>query len=413
MAETEIEKIKDKLNDMFDVEGGVITKTQYCPTGRWAFTLGMALFFAAIYAFMIVCLDRLYGSLYWFMFLLLSVVLLYFEARLWLAFALDFKGQKFAERTLFWKKGDSRLYYSRGKHVSKLEYESGGIEAGKDNYDKFEDKANYSPFAGRYNKSLQRRSSLYSTMTPSFWFGILCDMNCSLSENGIKGEGRGGRVEFICGKAGKISEIRCEGNGYYLYDSLSPIKIFNAKIPGKYRITYKFEIGDAETICADEIFGNAIKDFLWAPPRAEAVKFVSPVPFSEWLKDTDEKIAKLRASEKNKEEIAAASSAIETENIIEKEEFSTALRKSEADPKLFEKTNLYKHSDKICVEKSRMGAGGTAGVAAEENPREYSPFEVAKQNSAEMPKENENKLLDKREEEKFTAGKTEKHDGKR
>ena len=118
MAEIGIEKIKDKLNAMFDVDGGVITKTQYCPAGRWGFTLGMSLFFAAIYAVLVLFLNRLYGSLYWFVFCLLTAALIYFEIRLWFAFALDFKSQKFAERTLFWKRGDDRLYYSRGRYVS-------------------------------------------------------------------------------------------------------------------------------------------------------------------------------------------------------------------------------------------------------------------------------------------------------
>ncbi len=422
MAEIGIEKIKDKLNAMFDVDGGVITKTQYCPAGRWGFTLGMSLFFAAIYAVLVLFLNRLYGSLYWFVFCLLTAALIYFEIRLWFAFALDFKSQKFAERTLFWKRGDDRLYYSRGRYVSKLEYESGGIEAGNGGYDRFEDKANYSPFAGRYNKALQRRSSLYSTMTPSFWFGILCDMSCFVTENGIAGVGRGIRVEFVCDSAGKISEIRYAGNGYYLFDSVSPIKIFNAKIPGKYKITYKFQTGNTGTIFADEIFGNAVKDFLWTPPSSEAVKFVSPVPFTQWLKQTDEKIAALKAAKASGAEVAAArGSAAEIANGVLKAEFSEKLRKNAAVPNEFDKANEFKNAEKNAAMKSfsaRLNAEKSLSDSeAEANARDYSVLDVNKCGIADLRHENEKNSLSslhgQKTEEKFFAGKVNKRGGKR
>lgn len=265
--------LKDKLNDMFDIEGAVINKTQTCPVGRWAFTVAMTVFFGAVYA---VCI---WGALFFdgweklFLMELLTAALLFVLFRLWFAFAVDVASRKFAEITVFKRSGDKRCYYTRGKYLRKFEYEGGFIATLGKSYDKFEDKSDYSPLAGRFDRALQRRSSLYVTMTPAFWYDMISGGEYTVTDDVIKAKAGNASVTLTCGADGKIRRIEYVGSGYYLYDSASPIKIFDAKLPGKYRITYTFNIGEQEQVAIEPIFRTAMDDFLMPPPSEELCRF--------------------------------------------------------------------------------------------------------------------------------------------
>lgn len=265
-------ELKDKLNEMFDISYAEIDKRQYNPVGKWWFAVSLTLLFGAIYGVCLWGARLFYGSLLAVLVIILTLAYAFVLFRIWLAFAVDLLGKKHAESIVFIREGDKRYYYSQGRHVDKFEYERGYIAVCGNSYDKFEDKSDYSALAGRYNKSLQRRSSLYSTMTPAFWYDLIKDWDCTVSDGGVTAIGKDGRVSFICDANGKIKKIEYYGGGYYLYDSLSPIKIFDGKIPGKYRITYTFDICARKKIVLKKIFGDAMEDFLFIPPQTDWVE---------------------------------------------------------------------------------------------------------------------------------------------
>ncbi len=267
------EKLRQKLNDMFDIEGAKITKTQACPVGRWVFTILMTLLFCGLFGVCVWGAMLFYGqALFYFIIALLSLALAFGLFRLWLGFAADIVSARFAEETTFLRKGDERYYYTRGNYVEKFEYEKGYIAVTGKSYDKFEDKANYSALAGRFDKALQRRSSSYSTMTPAFWFEAVRALSYEIRDDGITAQGRDGRIALICGADGKIRKIDYAGNGYLLYDSSSPVRLLDCKLPGKYHITYTFAPGAQEKIVLRPLFGTAMADFLMTPPDASCVE---------------------------------------------------------------------------------------------------------------------------------------------
>lgn len=267
-----MDELKDKLNAMFDIEGATIEKTQYCPVGRWLFPLFVTLFAGAIYGVLVWGALWASDGLDVFLIVLLSVVLLWVLFRAWFCCAVDHLSQKHAETTVFIKNGDDRYYYTKGRFIKKFEYAGGFLCASGKSYDKFEDKTDYSPFAGRLNKSLQRRSALYTTLTPSFWFDLLRDADCTVSAQGIDATFRGGSVQLTCGEDGKLRRIAYTGNGYYLYDSVSPVRIFDGKLPGKYKITYTVSPLLSPTIVLDRIFFEAMDDFLMPPPQEAFIR---------------------------------------------------------------------------------------------------------------------------------------------
>ena len=266
------ETLRAKLNEMFAIDGAQITKTQACPVGRWVFTLCLTLLFTAIYGVCMWGASLFHGSALVFLFALLSIAFGFVLFRLWLGFVSDVLGGAFAEKTTFVRKGDERYYYSCGRYTQKFEYAQGFIAVTGKSYDKFENKSDYSPLAGRYDRALQRRSSLYVTMTPAFWYEKIAGGDYTVSDKEIRAVVSGGTVTLSCDQNGKISKIEYTGNGYDLYDSVSPIKIFDGKLPGKYRICYTFAIGAPDTIELPPIFGTAIKDYLFLPPDPDCVK---------------------------------------------------------------------------------------------------------------------------------------------
>lgn len=281
-------ELREKLNDMFDINGAVITKTQCCPGGRWWFTLPLTLFFSAVYAFMVWRSYYLERNTFIFVTIVLSVALLYAYLRLWISFISDILGGRFAECTVMLRRGEERYYYTRGRFIRKFEYDSGFISARGDIYDKLEDKKDYSPLAGRYHKSLQRRSSLYSTIAPSFWFDMLKETSVTVAGNTVTGVARGTKIVLRGDDRGRISSIEYSGKAYFLYDSVSPIYILDGKIPGRYRIIYKFKVGELDAIKPDKIFARAIKDYLWKKPSDEYVKFVPLTPLKKWLNEVSD-----------------------------------------------------------------------------------------------------------------------------
>lgn len=277
-----------KLNNAFDITAAVITKTQSCRVGRWVCSVAATLLFGVIYGVLVWgAVNYLYGSLLVFLLCLISAALAFVLFRVWLAFAVDSAGSKFAERCVMLRRGENRYYYTRNRRMSKFEYSGGLLVAYGDDYDKFFNKQNYSPLASRYSKSLQRRSSLYNTLSPSFWAELMRDMEVSESGNTVTASGNGCTVVITTDESGKVSCIEYAGKSDYLFDSLSPIKIFNGKFWGKYKITYTFKPVNMEKLCVDGIFAEAAKEFLMPKPNGKFVEFVKRVPFDEWLKQTD------------------------------------------------------------------------------------------------------------------------------
>lgn len=268
-----MDELRDKLNEMFDIEGASIVKTQCNVAGRWLFTIAMTVFFCGIYAVLVWGSMVFYGqALFIFLIALLSVVLAFLLFRIWLGFAVDIVSRKFAEQITFVRgKGDERYFYSRGNYVEKFEFSRGFICVCGKSYDKYEDKSNYSQLAGRYNKSLQRRSSLFSTLAPSFWYEKIRELNYKVTESGVTAEGAGESIKLTCGEDGKIKDIIYRGSGYELYDSASPIKFLDCKLPGKYRMTYSFTCGARQKIELRELFGTAMEDYIITLPDSEYV----------------------------------------------------------------------------------------------------------------------------------------------
>lgn len=270
-----MEELRVKLNDMFDMQSARVEKTQYCPVGRWLFPIFVTLFAVAVYGVL------LWGALWAsdgldiFLTVLLSCALGWVLFRAWFCFAVDLLSQRFAESTVFIRKGDERYYHTKGRFIEKFEYAGGYLCVSGKSYDKFFDKSDYSPLAGRLNKSLQRRSALYTTFTPAFWFDLLRDAAVTVTDEGIDARFAGGRVALSCGEDGKLSRICYTGNGYYLYDSVSPLKIFDGKIPGKYKITYTITPCDAEEIVLNPIFYEAMKDFLMPLPHESFIRGIN------------------------------------------------------------------------------------------------------------------------------------------
>lgn len=260
------EKLVSTLNEIFDIEGAKIEKKQSNVLGRWLFTVLMTVVSLGIAAVCVWGANFSYGGLRIFLYVIIDLALLFVLFRLWLAFYVDVKAAKHAETVTFLRDGEDRYYYTEGRHVRKFEYARGYIAVSGGSYDKFEDKTDYSPLAGRYNKSLQRRSSLYTTMSPAFWYDLIRGSEYEIGENSIKASGRGYAVTIEWDDNRKISRIDYIGDGYYLYDSTSPIKVMDCKLPGKYAITYDFTVGEQETITLEPIFGVAMDDFLMLPP---------------------------------------------------------------------------------------------------------------------------------------------------
>lgn len=261
------EELRKKLNEMFDIESATVEKTQCCPVGRWLFAIFATLFAGSVYGVL------LWGALWAsdgldiFLTVLLSGALAWVLFRVWLSFAVDILSGKHAETTVFIKNGDARYYYTKGRFIKKFEYAGGFLCVSGKSYDKFFDKTDYSPLAGRLNKSLQRRSALYTTLTPSFWFDLLRTGNYSVTESGISGSFDGGSAQLLCGEDGKLARIEYTGNGYYLYDSVSPVRVFDCKLPGKYKITYIFTPCREPLLTLDPLFFTAMADFLMPPPN--------------------------------------------------------------------------------------------------------------------------------------------------
>ena len=261
------EELRKKLNDMFDIESATVEKTQYCPVGRWLFPIFSTLFAGGIYAVL------LYGALWAsngldiFLTVILSFALGWVLFRVWLCFAVDVLSKKHAETTVFIRNGDARYYYTKGRFIKKFEYAGGHLCLCGKNYDKFYDKTDYSPLAGRLNKSLQRRSALYTTLTPAFWFDLLRTAAYSVTAEGVEAVFAGGSARLRCGQDGKIARIEYEGNGYYLYDSVSPVRLFDGKLPGRYRISYTFTPCEQPALTLDPLFFEAMADFLMPPPH--------------------------------------------------------------------------------------------------------------------------------------------------
>lgn len=267
-----MEELRVKLNEMFDMQSAKVEKTQYCPVGRWVFSVFVTLLACAIYGVL------LWGALWAsdgldiFLTVLLSGALAWVLFRVWFCFAVDLLSQRFAESTVFVKNGEERYYHTKGRFIEKFEYAGGNLCVSGKSYDKFSDKSDYSPLAGRLNKSLQRRSALYTTLTPAFWFDLLRDAAVTVTEKGIDARFAGGSVSLTCGEDGKLSRIDYTGNGYYLYDSVSPVRIFDGKIPGKYRITYTFTPCPSPEILLSPIFFEAMKDFLMPLPHESFIR---------------------------------------------------------------------------------------------------------------------------------------------
>ena len=280
--------LPEKLNKAFDINAAVITKTQSCRTGRWVCSCAFTALSGALYGVLVWgALQYLYGSLLVFLLCLISAALVFVLFRIWLAFIVDAAGSKFAERCVMLRRGDRRYYYTRNRRMSKFEYSGGLLVSYGDDYDKFENKKNYSPLASRYSKSLQRRSSLYNTLTPSFWAELLESMDVTENGNVITAEDSGSRIKIVCCENGKVRKIEFVGKSDYLFDSLSPIKIFNGKFWGKYKFTYTFRHVKLEKLSVDKVFEEATSDFLMPKPNSKFVEFTSRIPFDEWIKATD------------------------------------------------------------------------------------------------------------------------------
>lgn len=266
------EELRKKLNEIFDIESATVEKTQYCPVGRWAFPIFATLFAGGIYGVL------LWGALWAshgldiFLTVLLSGALAWVLFRVWLCFAVDILSKRHAETTVLVRRGEARYYYTKGRFIKKFEYAGGFLCVSGKSYDKFLDKTDYSPLAGRLNKSLQRRSALYTTLTPSFWFDLLRTGQYALTEEGISGSFDGGSARLLCGEDGKLAKIEYEGNGYYLYDSVSPVRIFDGKLPGKYKIAYTFTPCAEPVLTLDPLFLTAMEDFLMPRPHEEFIQ---------------------------------------------------------------------------------------------------------------------------------------------
>lgn len=267
------ETLRNKLNDAFDVPGATVVKTQCCPVGRWVSTLLFTLFFGAVYGVCLWGLRLFYGSLLVFLIVVLTLALAFLLVRLWIAFFADVRGARLAERTVFLRDGDDRYYYTVGKYVRKFEYADGCVAVTGKSYDKFEDKSDFSPLAGRYDRALQRRSSAYSTLTPAFWFDVLGQMQCVETERGIHGEGRRACADLTFDENGKIARIVYRGDEDRLFDSVSPLKLFNGKIFGKYEYTYTFTVGEQPAVVLPSLFCDAVRDYLWRMPPERICRF--------------------------------------------------------------------------------------------------------------------------------------------
>ena len=263
------EKLRNKLNEMFDIEGAQIEKKQGNKLARWLFILHMTAFALGVAAFCVWGARFSHGAMKVAICIIIGVALAYVLFRLWLVFIVDVLSGNHAETVFFLRRGDDRYYYTVGRHIRKFEYSRGYIAVSGSSYDKFEDKTDFSPLAGRYNKSLQRRSSLYTTMAPSFWYNLIIGGEYTIGEREIKANGRGYDVTLEWDDFGKIRRIDYYGDGYYLYDSASPIKIMDCKLPGKYTITYDFTVGAQPPIKLEPVFGVAMDDFLMLPPSPD------------------------------------------------------------------------------------------------------------------------------------------------
>ena len=265
------EKLKDTLNEIFDIEGAKIEKKQSNKLGRWLFTIFMTVFALGVAAVCVWGANYSYGSLRVMLYVIIDLALVFVLFRLWLSFATDVRSAKHAESVTFLRDGEDRYYYTVGRHVKKFEYARGYIAVSGGGYDKFEDKTDYSPLAGRYNKSLQRRSSLYVTMTPAFWYDRIREGEYEICDSAIRASGRGYAVTIEWDENRKIRRIYYLGDGYYLYDSASPIKVMDCKLPGKYAISYDFKVGSQPPITLAPLFGTAMDDFLMLPPPPDCV----------------------------------------------------------------------------------------------------------------------------------------------